>query len=69
MFIDYYTPMADSKGMMKPELSDDGVNPNARGYRVMSPLVLDAIDRLRDLNASPEEAAKPRHRLIPLISK
>ena len=69
VFIDYYTPMADLKGMMKPELSDDGVNPNARGYRVMSPLVLDAIDRLRDLNASLEDPAKPKHRLIPLISK
>ena len=69
IFIDYYTAMADSKGMMKPELTDDGVNPNARGYRVMSPLVLDAIDRLRDMLAAPEETAKPKHRLIPLIGK
>jgi len=69
IYIDYYTAMADSNGMMKPELSDDGVNPNARGYRVMSPLALDAIERLRDMIASPEEPAKPKHRLIPLLNK
>jgi lysophospholipase L1-like esterase len=69
IYIDYYTAMADSKGMMKPELSDDGVNPNARGYRVMSPLVLDGIDRLHDMVASTEGTAKPKRRLIPLISK
>jgi lysophospholipase L1-like esterase len=69
VFIDYYSAMADSKGMMKPELSDDGLNPNARGYRVMSPLVLDAIDRLRDMFASADETAKPKRRFIPLIAK
>ena len=69
IFIDYYTAMADSNGMMKPELSDDGVNPNARGYRVMSPLVLDGIDRLHHMMAVPEETAKPKHRFLPLISK
>jgi len=69
IYIDYYTAMADSKGMMKPELSDDGVNPNARGYRVMSPLVLDGIDRLHDMVASTEGTAKPKRRLIPLIAK
>ncbi len=69
IYIDYYTAIADRKGMMKPELSDDGVNPNARGYRVMSTLVLDGIDRLNDMVASTEVTAKPKRRLIPLISK
>jgi lysophospholipase L1-like esterase len=69
IFLDYYTSMADSQGMMKPELSDDGVNPNSRGYRVMSPLVLDAMERLHDMTAKTEEPAKPKHHLIPLISK
>jgi lysophospholipase L1-like esterase len=69
VFIDYYTAMADEKGMMKAELSDDGVNPNARGYRVMSPLTLDGIARLHDMVATPEEAPKSKRRLIPLIAK
>jgi lysophospholipase L1-like esterase len=68
IYIDYYSAMADAKGMMKPDLSDDGVNPNARGYRIMSPLVLDGIERLRDMVATQEDPAKPKHR-FPLIAK
>jgi lysophospholipase L1-like esterase len=68
IFIDYYTAMADNDGMMKPDLSDDGVNPNSRGYRVMSPLLLDGLQRLHNTAAAAEDAAKPKHR-FPLISK
>ncbi len=66
IYIDYYAAMADAKGMMKAELSDDGLNPNARGYRVMSPLVLDGIERLRDMVAAQEDPAKPKRRFVPL---
>lgn len=68
VFIDYYTAMADSKGMMKAEYTDDGVNPNARGYRVMSPILLDGIERLRIMLAMPEDPAKPRRR-FPFLPK
>jgi lysophospholipase L1-like esterase len=64
IYIDYYSAMADSNGMMKADLSDDGLNPNARGYRVMSPLLLDGIERLRTMLSSPEEQKK--RRLLPL---
>lgn len=69
IYIDYYSAMADEKGMMKADLSDDGVNPNSRGYRVMSPLVLDAVERLRNMLATPEDPAHTRHRLLPSLSK
>ena len=69
IYIDYYSVMADDKGMMKADLSDDGVNPNARGYRTMSPLVLDAIERLRIMVAAPEDPAKSRRRFLPLTAK
>jgi lysophospholipase L1-like esterase len=65
IYIDYYSAMVDSNGMMKSDLSDDGVNPNARGYRVMSPLVLDGIARLRDFVAAQEEPAKAKKKLLP----
>jgi hypothetical protein len=55
--------------MLKADLSDDGVNPNSRGYRVMSPLLLDGIDRLRDMVAAPEETNKPKRRFLPIIAK
>jgi lysophospholipase L1-like esterase len=34
-FIDYYAAMATPDGRMREGLSDDGVHPNAAGYRVM----------------------------------
>jgi lysophospholipase L1-like esterase len=42
-FVDYYAAMVDGHGMMKKELSDDGLHPNAAGYAVMTPLALKAI--------------------------
>ena len=42
-FVDYYAAMVDAHGMMKKELSDDGLHPNAAGYAVMTPLALKAI--------------------------
>ena len=53
--------------MMKADLSDDGVNPNARGYRVMSPLLLDGIERLRTMSNTSEDPKK--RRFLPLSSK
>jgi lysophospholipase L1-like esterase len=35
--------MADARGGLRPELSDDGVHPNLAGYRVMAPLAERAI--------------------------
>ncbi|HEY4291642.1 SGNH/GDSL hydrolase family protein [Luteibacter sp.] len=45
VFVDYYEAMVDARGMLKKELSDDGLHPNAAGYEVMAPLVQSAIDR------------------------
>jgi lysophospholipase L1-like esterase len=33
----------DEQGMLKKELSDDGLHPNAKGYAVMQPLAEQAI--------------------------
>jgi lysophospholipase L1-like esterase len=67
VYVDYFTAMADSKGMMKAGLSDDGVNPNARGYRVMAPILLDGVERVRELVASPvQDLSKTRRRGLSL---
>ncbi len=42
-YVDFYTPMADSKGGMKPGLSSDGVHPTIAGYGIMDPLAVKAI--------------------------
>jgi lysophospholipase L1-like esterase len=43
VFLDYYSATADGRGLFRPELNDDGLHPNARGYAVMAPLAEAAI--------------------------
>ncbi|QWT20874.1 SGNH/GDSL hydrolase family protein [Bacillus sp. NP157] len=43
-YIDYFAATVDSKGQLRADLSDDGLHPNAAGYRVMAPLAQKAID-------------------------
>jgi lysophospholipase L1-like esterase len=38
VYVDYYSPMANSEGGLKAELSPDGVHPNKAGYDLMAPL-------------------------------
>jgi lysophospholipase L1-like esterase len=42
-FLDYYSALADDKGFLKAELSEDGLHPNRQGYAVMAPLAEQAI--------------------------
>jgi lysophospholipase L1-like esterase len=42
-YLDYFTPMADEKGMLKAPLTGDGLHPNAAGYEIMGPLAAKAI--------------------------
>jgi len=43
IYLDYFSAMVDDKGMLKRALSDEGLHPNAFGYRVMAPLAEKAI--------------------------
>ena len=43
VYLDYYTALVDDHGMLKKELSDDGLHPNSAGYKVMAPLADSAI--------------------------
>lgn len=42
---DYFTALADPDGVMPTDLSEDGVHPNASGYRRMAAILLDALSR------------------------
>jgi lysophospholipase L1-like esterase len=44
-YADYYSAMADANGMMRSELTKDGVHPTAEGYAIMTPIAQAAIDR------------------------
>jgi acyl-CoA thioesterase I len=43
VYLDYFSATADTRGLLRPELNDDGLHPNARGYAVMAPLAEAAI--------------------------
>ncbi len=45
VFLDYFSKMVDEKGMLKAELANDGLHPNAEGYKVMAPLAESAIQQ------------------------
>lgn len=45
VFCDFFSAMADERGGLPEELSEDGVHPNKEGYAMMSPLVENAIAR------------------------
>ncbi len=42
--VDYFAAMVDGRGWLRKGLSDDGLHPDARGYEVMAPLALKAIE-------------------------
>lgn len=43
VYVDYYSPMANSEGGLKADLGSDGVHPNKAGYAIMAPLAEAAI--------------------------
>ena len=45
VYLDYFSALVDDRGMMKRDLSDDGLHPNVAGYRVMAPLAEKAVAR------------------------
>jgi lysophospholipase L1-like esterase len=42
-YLDYYPAMLDEQGMLKKEITGDGLHPNAAGYAIMAPLAEKAI--------------------------
>jgi len=53
-YVDYYSKVVDGSGFLKTDLSDDGLHPNGAGYRLMAPVVLDAINHLTTAGPQPE---------------
>jgi lysophospholipase L1-like esterase len=44
-YLDYFSALVDDKGLMKKELADDGLHPNAAGFKIMAPLAEGAIEK------------------------
>jgi lysophospholipase L1-like esterase len=45
-YVDYFSKMADAAGLLQADLADDGLHPNSKGYRIMAPIALEAIDKV-----------------------
>ncbi len=45
VYLDYFTALVDDKGLLKKDLADDGLHPNAAGYKIMAPLAEEAIEK------------------------
>jgi len=45
VYADYYSALADDKGMLRDGFSNDGLHPNAKGYELMAPVAEAAISK------------------------
>ena len=45
-YVDYFSALVDDQGWMKDGIANDGLHPTADGYKIMAPIVSDAIDRV-----------------------
>jgi lysophospholipase L1-like esterase len=45
IYLDYFSPMVDEKGLLKRDLAEDGLHPNKAGYSIMAPLATAAIEK------------------------
>ena len=55
-YLNYVPVLSDASGMLKTDVAEDGLHPNALGYRLMAPLVAEAIQKT--LNAPRPAKAK-----------
>jgi acyl-CoA thioesterase-1 len=67
-YVDYYAAMVDGSGMMTVDMADDGLHPNSKGYRVMAPLALDALNRTLS-TVGPPAVEKTQKRRFGLLGK
>lgn len=45
VYLDYASAMSDPRGLLRAELTEDGLHPNAAGYAIMAPLAEKAIEQ------------------------
>jgi lysophospholipase L1-like esterase len=59
--LDYFSAMVDDKGMLKRDLAEDGLHPNAAGYVVMAPLAEKAIQQALNQGSHGMQEARPKN--------
>jgi lysophospholipase L1-like esterase len=62
VFVDYYSNLADGTGQIPADMADDGLHPNSKGYRAMSPVALDALNKVLSSAGQPTTEKTPKKR-------
>jgi lysophospholipase L1-like esterase len=57
-YLDYFSATVDASGQLRSELADDGLHPNAEGYKIMAPLAQAALDQAP--KSAPEKDRRKR---------
>ncbi len=65
IYVDYYNALKDTNGVLGPDLSDDGLHPNAKGYRIMAPLAVKGLDQALSETSLEEQPASKKKRALP----
>ena len=53
VYLDYFSAMVDEQGLLKRDLTQDGLHPNKAGYAVMAPMAEKAIEKTLGEHRSP----------------
>lgn len=62
-YVNYFDALRNEAGMLTDDLSDDGLHPNGRGYRIMAPLLDEAVTpRRAPAPPPPVPQVKPNQR-------
>jgi lysophospholipase L1-like esterase len=67
VYVDYYNALRDSNGVLGADLADDGLHPNAKGYRIMAPLALKGLDQALSETSPDEQPASKKKRVLPFV--
>jgi lysophospholipase L1-like esterase len=57
-YLDYFSAMVDENGQLRADLAEDGLHPNAEGYKIMAPLAQAAIQA--NGNVPPDPSRRKR---------
>ena len=61
-YLDFYKALADASGQLPADLSDDGLHPNAKAYRIMAPIAIEGLNRALAMLQAPVTGAPAKRR-------
>jgi len=64
VYVDYYNALLDTNGVIGADLADDGLHPNAKGYRIMAPLALKGLDQALSETSAAEQPANKKKKPV-----